>query len=163
VQYQIIGFCEFLKKNIPLSFHKKLVYSPKINIPMDYMQMMDEARKMFLANKGRRDVIVFFQKHGVEESEAELMATDAYKSIRQIRQSMMEQAENQGRRSNGIGAHAPANSDSGSNVGAIISIILGAVICLGGLAASMGTNTIFYGAVLVGGMMFLRGIVDLAS
>ena len=126
---------------------------------MDHNEMMNHARKMFLANKGRRDVITFFQLQGVPQFEAESMATEAYKSIREVRQAMIEEAQN----NSGGNNYAQPTSSSGSNGGAIISIVLGLIICGGGLAASMGTNTIFYGAVLVGGGMFLKGIIELAA
>lgn len=153
-------FLNFLDKDLPLSRLRKLIFSLNINILMslDRTQIMNEARKMFLANKGRRDVITYFKMKGIEEAEAESMATEAYKSIREIRQAMIAEAQN----NNGNTGYAQPAS-SGSSSGAIISIVLGLIICGGGLAASMGTDRIFYGAVLVGGGMVLKGIIGLAT
>jgi len=127
---------------------------------MNENELMDEARRMFLANAGRKDVILFFRNQGVDATKAETMATEAYKSIRAIRQAMIEEAQAGG----GNNSYAAAGeSSSEGKGGAIVSLALGGIICFAGIAATMSSDTIWYGAILVGGMMVFKGIIGLAS
>ena len=126
---------------------------------MNQSELINEAKKMFLENKSRRDVITYFKLKGIEEEESEKMATEAYKSIRELRQALINAAEAKGGESNTFGT-ATQETDK---TGAIISLVLGLLICGGGIIASMGTNRIFYGAVIVGGAMAIKGIYGLVS
>ena len=126
---------------------------------MDQSELINEAKKMFLENKSRRDVITYFKLKGIEEEESEKMATEAYKSIRELRQALINAAEAKGGEPNTFGT-ATQETDK---TGAIISLVLGLLICGGGIIASMGTNRIFYGAVIVGGAMAIKGIYGLVS
>lgn len=119
--------------------------------------MMNQARKMFLENKGRKDVILFFKMQGVDSDKAETMATEAYKSIREVRKAMMEAAQSGG------GGSTTASAPKEGQGGAIIQLALGLIICFAGIIATMSTTSIWYGAIIVGGMMALKGLAGLIS
>lgn len=107
---------------------------------MSENQNFQIAQLMFLQGSGRKDVIDSLRKNGVAEERLEGMATEAYLSIKDQRQNMIEETYEE---------------ESGGGAG---SIILGAVFLIGGVAATMGTDRIWYGAMIVGALMVFRGL-----
>lgn len=110
---------------------------------MNEVQIFETAQQMFLQERGRKDVIEFMIANGMDPSDAEAKATEAFLSIRDQRRAMAMDTED-------------VSQDGGGN--GIVSIVIGVVLILIGIGASMGTNRIFYGAVLVGGITLIQGL-----
>ncbi|MFK7771742.1 MAG: hypothetical protein AB8F94_06370 [Saprospiraceae bacterium] len=104
--------------------------------------MIETIQLMFLRNSGRKDVIDFLATNNVEGEQAEAMATNAYLAIKDQRQSMIETHEVQ-KEKGGLG-----------------SIIFGAVIMTAGIVASMNSDTLWYGAILVGLITVIQGLAS---
>ena len=113
-------------------------------------QVFQMAQKMFLADKGRKEVLDFLETQGVTGEEAEKMATDAFKSIRDQRRAIIEQ---QG------GTSAASESKGSAGIG---SILFGLVLIIGGIVATMSSDSIWYGAILVGVITLIQGIAQRA-
>jgi len=108
---------------------------------MDEKQITEVAQLMFLQNSGRKDVIDFLATKNITGDEAETMATNAYLAIKDQRQTMLGTQEVQ-KAKGGIG-----------------SIIFGAVLMTVGIVASMNSDTLWYGAILVGFITIIQGLV----
>lgn len=109
---------------------------------MNEQQINETIQLMFLQNSGRKDVIDFLAANNIEGEKAETMATNAYLAIKDQRQAMIETQEVQ-REKGGIG-----------------TIIFGAVIMIAGIVASMNSDTLWYGAIIVGFITVIQGIVS---
>jgi len=113
---------------------------------MNEKQVFETAKIMFLQNKGRKEVMEFLGTNGVESTQSETMATEAFLAIKDQRREM-------------IAAANPDMDETPMGGGGITSIILGAVIMFGGIAATMSTNRIFYGAIIVGLITMIGGFI----
>jgi len=109
---------------------------------MDEKQIIETAQIMFLRNSGRKEVIDFLATHNITGDQAETMATNAYLAIKDQRQAMIETQEDQ------------------QEKGGIGSIVFGAILMIGGIAASMNSDTLWYGAILVGFITLIQGLVS---
>ncbi len=118
---------------------------------MDEKQIFEQAQQMFLHERGRKEVIDFMMANGMDEGKAESTATEAFLSIRNERRVMAL---------NGEGAtYDEGGANSGAGLG---SIVIGIILIVIGIGASMGTGRIFYGAVLVGIITLIQGIAKAA-
>ena len=113
----------------------------KIRI-MNEKQITETAQLMFLQNSGRKDVIDFLAANNIVGEQAETIATNAYLAIKEQRHEMIETQEDQ-KAKGGIG-----------------TIIFGAVIMVAGIVASMNSDTLWYGAILVGLVTVIQGIAS---
>ena len=71
------------------------------------------------------------------------MATDAFISIKEHRRAMQGEVE---------------EAQGGGSGGGIGSILLGLVFLIGGIVATMSTDSIWYGAIIVGIITLFTGI-----
>jgi len=106
---------------------------------------------MFLHESGRKEVIDFMMANGMDEAKAESTATEAFLSIRNQRRTMALNAEE--------ATYESGGENSGAGIG---SIVIGIILIIIGIGASMGTDRIFYGAVLVGAITLIQGIAKAA-
>lgn len=112
---------------------------------MENTDLRKAASLMFLQGAGRKDVIDFLNENGVGEEDAEKMATSSYMAVKDQRKAIVEQQ---------LGTQAQASGGSGG----IVSILIGILLIGGGIAASMGTDRFFYGAILVGVITLFQGL-----
>ncbi len=119
---------------------------------MDEKQVFAQAQQMFLADRGRKDVIDFMIANGIDEERSEVMATEAFKSIRDQRRAMVEEQ-----------GGAAYGDEGGSSGGGIGSVILGLVFLIGGVVATMSSDSIWYGAIIVGVITLFSGIAKMAN
>lgn len=109
-------------------------------LDMDEKQLSQTAQLMFLQNSRRKDVIDFLAANNVVGDAAETMATEAYLAIKDQRQAMLKTKEEQVEK------------------GGVGSIILGAILMIGGISASMNSDTLWYGAILGGFIIIIKGL-----
>lgn len=109
---------------------------------MNEKQISETAQLMFLQNSGRKDVIDFLATNNIIGEQAETIATNAYLAIKDQRHAMIETQEVQ-KAKGGMG-----------------TIIFGAVIMIAGIVASMNSDTLWYGAILVGLITVIQGIAS---
>lgn len=100
----------------------------------------EQAKTMFLNNSGRKEVIAFLLKNGVSEQDVEKVATDAFLAIKEQRKELLEEKEVEVKK---------AMSKS---------LIIGGIVLLGGIIATMTTNRIWYGAIGIGLIMMVNGV-----
>lgn len=110
---------------------------------MDENQVFEQAKQMFLTNKGRKEVIEFMEANGIPSDKANTMATEAYQAIREKRMEAVKAIEQE---------------ETGGEGGGMKSIVIGALIFGAGLIATMATDRIWYGAMAVGAISVLTGI-----
>ena len=113
---------------------------------MNEKQVFETAKIMFLQNKGRKEVIEFIGTNGVAEPRADTMATEAFLAIKEQRREMIAEAN-------------PDLDEKPMGGGGMGSVIIGALIMFGGIAATMSSDSIFYGAILVGLVTMIGGLV----
>lgn len=113
---------------------------------MNEKQVFETAKTMFLQNKGRKEVIEFIGANGIEDTHSETMATEAFLAIKEQRREM-------------IAAANPDMDEKPIGGGGMASVAIGAVIMIGGIVATMSTNRIFYGAIIVGLITMIGGFV----
>jgi len=106
---------------------------------MNENQIMETAQSMFLQNSGRKEVINFLIENGISKENAESMATEAYRAIKDQRKEMMQVEEVEERKSTSK------------------SVIIGALILLAGIIATMTTDRIWYGAMIIGVITMVSG------
>ena len=109
---------------------------------MNEKQIVETIQLMFLRNSGRKEVIDFLATNNIEGEQAETMATDAYLAIKDQRNTMLETQEVQKAK------------------GSFGTIIFGAVIMIIGIVASMNSDTLWYGAILVGFITVIQGLTS---
>ena len=113
---------------------------------MEENQIFEQAQQMFLNGAGRKAVMDFIEENGIAENESGSIASKAYQSVKeQINQKRLQESaklKEEGRRS-GIG-----------------SIGIGALLLVGGIIATMATNRVWYGAMAVGAISLVKGIVQ---
>ena len=97
------------------------------------------AQAMFLHGSGRKEVIEYLLQNGTPETKVDDVATNAYLAIKEQRMQLLNERED----------------DSSSGVGG--SAIFGVLLLLGGIVATMSTDRIWYGAMLVGVVMIIKG------
>ncbi len=114
---------------------------------MENTELQKLASLMFLRGAGRKDVIDFLAENGVEAAATEKMATDAYMAVKEQRKEIVEEQ---------VGAQAATGGGSGG----VISIVIGLVLMIGGIAATMASDSIFYGAIGVGAITFFQGLAS---
>ena len=112
---------------------------------MEHAQVSKVAQAMFLKGAGRKAVIDFLAENGVTGNEAETMATEAYKAVKPLREAALKEK------------HAEPKPVGGGGIG---SIAIGAILIIGGLIATMSTDRIWYGAMIVGAIALFKGIAD---
>lgn len=108
---------------------------------------------MFLQGAGRKVVMDFLTANGMSDAESSSTATEAYKSVRQTIQEMKAAA---GMENANPGERAQAQS-SGDGIGAIL---IGILLIIGGVVATMSTDSIWYGAILVGAVSLIKGFAQ---
>ena len=109
---------------------------------MNEPQIKEAAQIMFLKGSGRKDVINFLAQNGIAEERVETMATEAYLAIKDQRMQMIEAAD----------------EDVQGGGGGGVTIALGALLLVGGIVATMATNRIWYGAMIIGVVMIFKGL-----
>ena len=109
---------------------------------MNETQIQQAAQTMFLNGSGRKDVINFLTQNGISEDRVDDMATNAYLAIKDQRMQMIETADGD-----------TAGSGNGTT-----SIAIGALLLVGGIVATMASNRIWYGAMIIGAVMIFKGI-----
>lgn len=109
---------------------------------MDENQIATTAQLMFLQGKGRKDVIDFFNEKGITGEAAETQATNAYLAVKDKRQEMLE-------------IESGATEEKGGGMG---SILIGVLFLGGGIAATAASDSIWYGAMIVGVISIMSGI-----
>ncbi len=114
------------------------------NQKMDNTELQKVSALMFLQGAGRKHVIDFLGENGVESETAEEMATTAYMSVKDQRKAIVEEQLDH-----------KASTSSG---GGVLSIIIGLVLIVGGIAATMASDSIFYGAIGVGVITLFQGL-----
>ncbi|MEM6965965.1 MAG: hypothetical protein AAF573_14455 [Bacteroidota bacterium] len=114
---------------------------------MEQQQTIQAAQQMFLHGSGRKDVIDFLIANGINQEEVETTATNAYLAVKDQRKEMIKEATEE----------KPAGG------GGTPSIILGSVFLIGGIVATMTTDSIWYGAMIVGVVTIIGGITKKAS
>ena len=110
---------------------------------MDEKQVLETAQLMFLQNKGRKEVIDFIESNGIVGEAAQTMATNAFLAIKDQRREMMEELQ---------------DADESGGGGGMGSIVMGAIFLIGGVVATMSTDSIWYGAIGVGIISIISGI-----
>jgi len=113
---------------------------------MDEKQVFEAAKIMFLQNKGRKEVLDFLGANGIEETRTESMATEAFLAIKEQRREMMAEAN-------------PDMDEKPIGGGGMGSVLIGGLIMFGGIAATMSSDRIFYGAILVGLVTMIGGLI----
>jgi hypothetical protein len=113
----------------------------KSNQMTNINQTLETAQTMFLHGSRRKEVIDFLLANGVSQEEVDTVATNAYLSIKDQRQEILETYEEQ---------------TEGGGTGA--SAIIGALLLFGGIIATMATDRIWYGAMIVGLIMIVKGL-----
>jgi positive regulator of sigma E activity len=108
---------------------------------MNENQLLESSKLMFLQNSGRKDEIDFLTQNGILEEKAEIMATDAYRAIKDQRKEMIQEVEVEEKKSVGK------------------SVIIGFLILIAGIIATMVTDRIWYGAMIVGVIAIAKGVI----
>lgn len=111
---------------------------------MEKTQLMETAQLLFLQGSGRKTVIELFTNNGFASEEANTMATEAYRAVKDERMAQVETT------------HEDEATSGGSSIG---SLLLGLVIMGGGIIATMTTDRIWYGAIFVGFITIISGLV----
>lgn len=114
---------------------------------MEQQQTIEAAQQMFLHGSGRKDVIDFLLTNGINQEEVETTATNAYLAVKDQRKEMMQEATEK----------KPVGG------GGSPSIIIGAVILIAGIVATMTTDRFWYGAMILGVITIIGGITKKAS
>ena len=133
------------RKNKNVLYLIEFIENQQKIIMMNENQLLETAQSMFLNNSGRKEVIEFFNKNGINGQEAETMATDAYKAVKEERKEMIQE-------------EVVEEKKGGKN-----SIIIGTLILLAGIIATMTTDSIWYGAMIVGVISMISGIAKMNS
>lgn len=106
-------------------------------------QISEQAQSMFLQNKTRREVITFLASKGIIDDKAESMATEAYKAIRAQREEL-------------VGQYNEVKSDEPR--GGTGAILIGILLMVGGVIATMASDRIWYGLIGVGFFSLCKGL-----
>ncbi len=118
---------------------------------MNEEQVFQTAQGMFLKGSGRKQVIQFLESNGVAQGQSNDFATKAYQSVKEERKAII--------------AEATADSDDPFEVeegqGGMGSVVLGGLIAGAGIVATMSSDTVWYGAILVGGFMVIKGLAGM--
>ena len=104
-------------------------------------QVIATAKAMFLNGSGRGDVMDFLLENGVPADEVNEVAAAAYAEIKDERQQQ-------------ISLNEEVQSKETSK-----GVFFGVVLLVGGIIASYFTGRIWYGAMIVGGIMIVKGLV----
>ena len=107
-------------------------------------EIRQQAQMMFLQEAGRKNVIDFLNQNGVQGDDAEKEATAAFLAIKDQRQTAIE---------------ARAEAEAEEQKGSPVSIALGFLLMIGGVIATLTTDSIWYGAILVGAFMAGSGLI----
>jgi len=113
-------------------FKRFLFKNQQKTVKMNENQLLETAQSMFLNNSGWKEVIQFFNENGINGDQAETMATDAYKAVKEERREMIQEDVGEEKK------------------GGKTNIIIGALILFAGIIATMTTTSIWYGAMIVG-------------
>ena len=108
--------------------------------------LLEQAKIMFLNNAGRKEVLAYFESNDLAGEEAETLATDAFKSIRDERRKTLEQNTKKENRGSGL---------SSLLFGVGIVVVTGAIAYV--------TDYLFYVAFLIGFFMIIRGLLMMAT
>ena len=109
---------------------------------MNERQIIETAQSMFLKNSGRKEVVDFLANNNIIGEQAETIATDAYMSIKGQRQAIIKTSD---------------SKEASSGLG---SIIFGGILMIGGIVASMNSDTLWYGAIFVGLITLVKGFAS---
>ena len=105
-------------------------------------QVFEKAKMMFLQDKGRKEVMDYMYAYGISDARSETLATEAFLAFKDQRRQMIAEAN-------------PEEEPMGG--GGMGSVVIGALIMIGGIVATMSSNSIFYGAILVGLFTMISG------
>lgn len=119
---------------------------------MNEEQVFQTAQEMFLKGSGRKQVIQFLETNGIAQDQSNDFATKAYQSVKDERKAII--------------AEATADSDDPFEVDGekdgMGSVVLGGIIAGAGVVATMSSDTVWYGAILVGGFMVIKGLIGMS-
>jgi len=115
---------------------------------MSNHKLFEDAKRMFINNASRGEVMQYLEEQGIPANESGQLATNAYTAIRDMREQMM---------SGGSGGGGGSTQSSGGG-GINGALIIGILLLVGGIVATMASNTIWYGAMIVGVISIFKGL-----
>lgn len=127
---------------------------------MNQEQIFNQAVQMFLHGKRRGEVVKFLNQNNIQGQEANDMATKAYLAVKDQRQQMIDEMPDYANDS--LSDYDIQKGQKGKG-GGMAGIGLGALFLIGGLIATMTTDRIWYGAILVGIVSLVSGLIKAAQ
>ena len=119
---------------------------------MKNTNIIHQASKMFLLGSSRKEVITFLENQGIAKNQTDEIATKAYIAVKAKRKALISAIEAQRKPS------VRVNNGAG-----VLRALLGAGIAGAGIMATMNSNSIWYGAIFVGILMFFQGLMEMSE
>ncbi|MCB0632166.1 MAG: hypothetical protein R2824_20000 [Saprospiraceae bacterium] len=122
---------------------------------MEKDQQFATVQQMFLNGSRRKEIIDYLESQGLSGDAANQLANDAYKSVKDQRRAIIDAQHSD------EGEFAGMNDSNDKSGGGRIG--LGVLFLVGGIVATMVTDRIWYGLMIIGGAMIITGIARMAT